>query len=103
MKVNLKTKLIIIFFAIGLVPLIIIGIMSYSNSKNALMNQSIEGLTGIRDSRTIQLQEFFKKIKGDISTLSESRMTIEAAKGFTRNFHKLGETAVRNLYIYKNS
>ena len=103
MNLNLKTKLIIIFLAIGLVPLSIIGIMSYSNSKNALMNQTIEGLTGIRNSRTIQLQEFFKKIKGDIKTLSESRMTIEAARKFTKNFSELGEDVVRNLYIHKNS
>ncbi len=103
MNINLKTKLIIIFLAIGLVPLSIIGIMSYSNSKNALMNQTIEGLTGIRNSRKIQLQDFLKKMKGDIKTLSESRMTIEATRKFTKNFSELGEDVVRDLYIYKNS
>ena len=102
MKLNLKLKLIVIFLLIGFVPLSIIGIMSYKNARNALISQSKEQLTGIRDSKKIQIENFFRKIEGDIKTLSESKMTIQATKDFVKNFHRLGEDAGRNLYIFNN-
>ena len=54
MKFNLKLKLIVLFLATGFVPLSIIGVMSYTNAKNALTSQSKEQLSGIRNSKKNQ-------------------------------------------------
>jgi len=102
MKLNLKSKLIVIFLLIGFVPLSIIGVMSYKNARNSLISQSKEQLIGIRNLKEIQIEEFFRKIKGDIKTLSESKMTIQATKDFVKNFHALGKNTGRDLYISKN-
>ena len=102
MKLNLKLKLVLIFLLIGFLPLSIIGVMSYKSAKNALISQSKGQMIGIRNSRKIQIEEFFRKIKGDIKTLSENKMTIRAAKDFIKNFHELGKDVGRDLYISKN-
>ena len=99
---QLKLKLIVIFLAIGFFPLTVIGVISYIGSKNALINQTTEQIIGIRDARKAQLQNFFRQNENNLKTLSKSKMTVLATREFIKNFHKLGEDSVRNLYIFNN-
>jgi len=70
---NIKVKNISISI-FGLVLLsVIIGFVSISESKNALMKKSYDSLTSARDNKIVQVNELFNRIENDINVLSKSK------------------------------
>ena len=73
MKLTIKQQLITSLLLVGIIPLIIIGILSYNKAQEALQKQSYSALTSARDIKTKQILTFFKKKKEDIQLLTLDR------------------------------
>lgn len=62
----------ILFFIVGVSSLSIIGIYSYFNAKNALLQRTLDQLTSIRVIKKGQIEFFFKERFNNITLLTEN-------------------------------
>jgi len=71
MKITLNAKIITLFVIAGLLPFVITGVLSYQIASKSLHNQSFNQLVSVRDIKKKQIEEYFEKMRLDISALSE--------------------------------
>lgn len=79
-KIRMSPKLIGLFLIVGIIPLAIIGVLSYMISSSALQQQAINQLVSLRDVKKGQIQTWFGERLGDIKVLSEFPVVKTAAK-----------------------
>jgi len=71
-NISIKAKIVIVT-VFGLVLLSgILGVISVTQSKKALIEKSYDSLTAARDSKALQTKNFFERIIADINILSKS-------------------------------
>ena len=75
-KLKLGQKLFLAFALVGLLPFLVIGMISLSNSSNALQDQSFHQLKSIRGAKKNQIENFFKERKRDMGVLMETVNTL---------------------------
>ena len=69
---SINRKLMILFFIVGVLALSVIGIYSYFNAKNALLQRTLDQLTSIRVIKKGQIEFFFNERSNNIKLLSEN-------------------------------
>jgi len=90
---KIRTKFIIIFLTLALAPMLLIGVLNFIDTKNALEEQALESLNNIAEGKEAQILEFLsaKKertrdfasdgfIKDSLQALSESGSSVEKEK-----------------------
>ena len=94
---NIKKKLIIIASSLAIVPLVIaIAVLenvASSDAAAALEDAAKHQLISIRDTKKTQIEDYFKTIRGQILTLSSSRMIVNAAREFKTSYNSVAEGA----------
>lgn len=94
---RLRTKLTLTFLGCGLIPLVIMSVVSWNNSRSGfgqiqsagtdgLKHQVTEQLVAIRDMKKQQVNDYFKTIKEQMVTFSEDEAIIGAMRGFRQGF-----------------
>ncbi len=73
----------------GLVPMAVLTFISLSNVKKELLDLNKNRLTSLREEKKLQIEHYFKQIEGQIRTLSENSMVIDAMREFTRDFSSI--------------
>lgn len=76
-------KLLTAFLLIGLLPLLISSFISSKSSEKALTEASFNKLTGIREIKKQQIQNFFKERQEDMEVLAETVNTLRE-EGFQK-------------------
>ncbi|MDO8141858.1 MAG: cache domain-containing protein, partial [Candidatus Brocadiales bacterium] len=102
MKITLNAKIITLFVIAGLLPFIITGVLSYKIASKSLHDQSFNQLVSVRDIKKKQIEEYFEKMRLDISALSEDPTVCNAMREMKRAFHELGAEKAHELYVTKN-
>lgn len=72
-KIQIKYKFIGLFVVTGILPLILVGLLSSSMSKTALLEKSFDQLTSIREIKKHQIAELLEGTQKNIESLSKSR------------------------------
>jgi len=68
---SINRKLMILFFAVGVSSLAVIGVYSYYNSKEAILKRTLDQLTSIRVIKKGQVEFYFNERFNNIQLLSE--------------------------------
>ena len=84
-KTKLKTKLLIAFLAVGVIPFTFISAVSLRKSSNALEKQAFAQLESMRDVKKNQVLRYFQTVNDQMITFSENKMVIEAMHAFARS------------------
>jgi signal transduction histidine kinase len=71
-KKSINRKLMILFFAVGLAALSVVGTYSYFNAKDALLKRTLEQLTSIRVIKKEQVEFFFNERFKNVNVLAEN-------------------------------
>ncbi|EPJ48386.1 MAG: hypothetical protein OFPI_29740 [Osedax symbiont Rs2] len=69
---KLRHKLFIAFFAIGLIPALVLSMSALYISSDSLKSQAYNQLTSIRAIKKQQIESYFAEREGDLTMLSES-------------------------------
>jgi len=69
---KLQHKIFTAFFAIGLIPALILSMSALSISSNSLESQAYNQLTSIRAIKKQQIESYFQEREGDLLMLTES-------------------------------
>ncbi len=86
MKLGMGAKVITLFLIAGLVPLAVMGILSNNSSSKALKQQAFNQLVSVRETKKLQIEDYFSTIRKQIQTLSEDRMIVDATNYFKDGF-----------------
>jgi serine phosphatase RsbU (regulator of sigma subunit) len=84
MKIGLK--LTVLFVAIGLLSVSIIGYISYSEGKRSLEEESFNRLTAVREMKAAQIEDYFEMIENQIISYSQNYTVIDAMNSFKTGF-----------------
>jgi methyl-accepting chemotaxis protein len=74
----LKTKLLVLFLAVGVIPFAVMGIVALYKSSDALETKAIDQLVAARNTKKKQIERFFNEREGDVGVLME---TVNSLKG----------------------
>jgi len=72
---SIRSKLLAILFILGVIPLLIVGYLSYQSASYALLSQTKEQLGNVADKTAQQIDNFFEVAKKDIELLSNFPFT----------------------------
>ncbi|MEM6451407.1 MAG: adenylate/guanylate cyclase domain-containing protein [Cyanobacteria bacterium P01_D01_bin.105] len=93
-RFSTKSKLASLLIGVSLGSLLISGVLSWLQFRQAFQNQVFEHLTTVRASKGKQLELYLDGLQGHISTLSENRMVVAAMVEFNATYR-----ALQNLTI----
>jgi methyl-accepting chemotaxis protein len=89
-NMDLKTRLLVLFIIVGVVPFLVTGVISLWNSSKALNKAAFNQLSMAREIKKSQIERFFNERHGDMNVLTETVSTLRYEA-----FNKL--TAVREI------
>ena len=87
MTINLRTRLLIQFLLIGIIPLSIGGFFSYYLASKSLEQAAFDKLKASEEIKVDAVTRYFNGIKNQLITFSENKMIVDAAKDFRNSFH----------------
>ncbi|MCP4352681.1 MAG: HAMP domain-containing protein [Desulfobacterales bacterium] len=71
-NIKMKWKLSVLFLAVGIIPLVAVGIISSNKATDALMEKSYAQLKAVREIKKSQIKKFFGERKEDVGVLVET-------------------------------
>lgn len=84
---SLRGKLSSLFLAVSLIPLITVGILAYTQAKNALNFEVINKLIAVRDIKAQRITEYFNERLSDVKVFSQNPSTKAAIRTFEKTVH----------------
>jgi len=87
---SIRTKLLVAFLALALIPLVVVGIITLTTSSDALMSKAFDNLEAVRANKTQAIENFLYRSESDMSILLEIVKTLRQ-----KAFDQL--TAVRTI------
>ena len=88
--IKISTKLIIVFLAIGITSIAVLGLIAFTQSKEALIDSAEKELKAVRDIKKNQVNSFFKERVADITVYSANSAVQMAAQRFIAAFDTSG-------------
>jgi len=80
--INIKTRLILLLVAVGLIPLTVVSLVLLERAQTALSNQAFDHLDSISHTKKGQLEQYIERINADISVLAGSTHLADAMDAF---------------------
>ena len=87
---SIRTKLLVAFLVLALIPLIFVGSIIHTTSSDALMSKAFDNLEAVRANKTQAIENFLYRSESDMSILLETVKTLRQ-----KAFDQL--TAVRTI------
>ncbi len=88
--IKIGNKLIIVFLAIGIAAVATLGILSFSESSNALMKKTYGELEAVREIKKNEVQDYFDQRLSDIKVYSVNSAVQKASERFITAFDTAG-------------
>lgn len=92
-RLTIRKKLIFVVICVAAIAFLVLGLLTYRISRNALQSCVIKKLTAIRESKKAEIENYLDALKVQVLSLSESTMTIAALKQFKKEFYALAPEA----------
>ncbi|MEJ2660794.1 MAG: methyl-accepting chemotaxis protein, partial [Desulfobacteraceae bacterium] len=77
-KMRLKSKLLLAFLSVGIIPFVILAVVATNKASRALSQQAFNQLVSIRDIKKGQVERYLQTIKDQAITFSEDGMIVSA-------------------------
>jgi hypothetical protein len=93
-RTGLSTKLFAVLLLLGAIAVLISGGLGYVSARDALEQSIYNQLTAARETKTHQVENYFRSISGDIQLLANTAMVVEAMHSFRDAVDELDRTEV---------
>jgi class 3 adenylate cyclase len=91
---SIRYKLLSLLLLLGITTFAATGTIAYIKYLQALKQNVMNQLTGVRRSKAFQIETYYRNIHSHVLTLSEDRMFIDAMREFRAAFRSLNEAPV---------
>ncbi len=88
-NLRITAKILIILVLVAASSVALFGYMNYQEAKRALMAESFNKLTAVREMKAQQIEDYFDTIAGQVVTFSESRTVVDAMNSLSLAFAAL--------------
>ncbi len=88
--ISIRILLILSFLVSGLIPTMIISLVSLSSARVQLQDQVFRQLESVRNIKKEQINNFFNERVADISIFSQNPYLLQALEDLDQAFHKTG-------------
>ena len=95
---GLRGRMSVVILTLALVPLAIMGGLSYKIADQTLRAQSIQQLDALRDIKTAELKRTIGEWRADVTALSESPAVVSALRKLTESPGGAAEEAAHELF-----
>ncbi len=75
-RMKLRTKLLLAFLAVGVIPFAVIGITAMLKAGNAIETQAFRQLESMREVKQAQMENMLSGLEGDMNVLAETVNTL---------------------------
>ena len=89
MNLTLARKLVMVLLLVGLLPMIIISVISSVVSTKQLEQQAFDQLDAVKNIKAAAVERYFKHVHSQIITMADTPMVINAAGAFSRTFKRV--------------
>lgn len=72
LDISIREKLVVYYVLLGIFSIFIVGVYSYLNSKEAILNRTFDQLTSIREEKKKSIESFFNDRTREIKLISNS-------------------------------
>lgn len=88
-NLSLSRKITSALLLAGLIPMLVVSILSFNIANSQLEQQAFSQLQSVRDIKASAIKRYFAQMENQIITLAESSQTVEAASAFARIFPRI--------------
>jgi methyl-accepting chemotaxis protein len=85
-KLTLKTKLLIFFLCVGIIPFVVMAVISLTEARGSLAQQAFAQMESLRDVKKGQVEQYLQTIKNQALSFSENHMITAAMSEFSAAF-----------------
>ncbi|MGD9365052.1 MAG: methyl-accepting chemotaxis protein [Desulfobacteraceae bacterium] len=85
-KLTLKTKLLVAFLCVGIIPFAAMAVIALHKAETALHDQAFAQMQSMRDVKKGQVEHYLQTIKDQALTFSEDHMIVMAMSHFSHAF-----------------
>ncbi len=89
-SMKFTSKLTMYFLFIGIVSVTVLGFISYSSSRKALVNRTYDQLSSLRQLKKVQVEKFFSETLSDINVYANNSAVQMAVNRFVSAFKEGG-------------
>lgn len=82
-------KQMLMLMGVALLPIVILGILSYSTAKKELSHSATEALIAVRDLKTAAIERHFTQLRGQLTSMAQGQDVQEALVELTQGFNSL--------------
>ncbi len=75
---SLRTKLVLFFLSLSLLPLIVVGLLTFRQAQASLHQEAFNKLIAVRNLKAKQIETYFRQVEQDVRLASKDRRVIEA-------------------------
>ncbi len=100
--ISLRALLIVSFLLTGLIPLMVLSLISLNSSKILLQEEAFRQLETIRNIKKVQITDYFNERLSDIIVLSDNPFIKNAYRDLREAFYSTGGTEDGKFSGYKN-
>ena len=79
---GLAAKLFAILTLLGAVAVVVTGVLGYVRARNALEDAIYNQLTAARQTKTHQVETYFRSVRAEMTVIAGSKMVVDAMRGF---------------------
>src|SRR4051794_16001186 len=91
---GLAAKLFATLIVLGAVAILVTAILGYVRARDALEAAILNQLTAARQTKTSQVEGYFRTVRNDLRVLASSKMVLDATRGFRSAFDELEQKGV---------
>jgi methyl-accepting chemotaxis protein len=92
----LLRKQLLLLLLVGLIPMLIIGTLSYNAAQDELKTAAFNQLTAVRDLKASAVERHFKQLHGQITSMAMSQDVQNALQEFTRAFNEMDSSGQKD-------
>lgn len=98
-------KQMLMLMGVALLPIVILGLLSYSTAKQELTRSATDSLIAVRDLKTAAINRHFEQMRGQLTSMALSEDVQKAWQELTQGFNKLSaeSPALADLTAYYRS
>ena len=89
-NLKLKQKLIGLFLVLGILPVLVLAIISIINSSSAIEQLAFNQLVSVQKMKHNEIARYFEQRKSDISVYAKNSAVVEATQRFINAFNESG-------------
>ena len=89
-EISIKKKLLIAFIGLGIIPVLIMSLLSINKSTNELMNEYFHQLESVRKIKQNQIEGFFEERMADVEVYAFNSAVQKASQRFAKAYQQGG-------------